>query len=181
MKLRSSVFLFTSILSTGALASVESQITDIVTTWFDVEVKKVKSLAVRASFDCEFYSGTPTINTTDGSSSFGDHYFLHSNGKVEAIVTPSTTQPLPQVTQCIKKDLVISNTEEAEVVLEALGDIFHAMNSSFREVEPHVIRKETHWELINDKFFDDYSGYIVKTAPDGTVKSISYSLELKGQ
>lgn len=181
MKLSSSVLLFSSVFSTGALASVESQITDIVTTWFDVEVKKVKSLAVRATFDCNFYTGTPTINTTDGSSSFGDHYFLHRDGQVEAIDIPSTNQPLPEITHCIKKDFIVSNTEEAEILLEALGDIFFAMGSSFNEVEPHVVKKQTHWELINDKFFEDYSGFVVKTTPEGNIKSVSYSLQLKGE
>lgn len=181
MKLSSSVLLLTSVFSASVSASIESQISDIVKTWFSVEVKKVKSLAIRAVFDCDFYSATPTVSTTDGSSSFGDHYFLHKDGQVELISSPSTTQPLPEFTQCFKKEFVITNGEDAEVLLEALSSIFHTYNSSFREVEPYVLQKETHWELIHDKFFEDYSGYVVKTAPDGTIKSLSYSLNLKGK
>lgn len=181
MKLSSSVLLFTSVFSATASATVESQISDIVKTWFDVEIKKVKSLAVRAVFDCNFYSATPTVSTTDGTSSFGDHYFLQKDGQVELISSPSTTQPLPEFNQCFKKEFVISSSEDAEILLEALSGIFHTYNSSFREVEPYVLHKETHWELIHDKFFEDYSGYVVKTAPDGTIKSISYSLGLKGK
>lgn len=181
MKLRSSVLLLGSLFSGASFANVEAQITDIVTTWFDVEVKKVKSLAVRATFDCEFYTGTPTISTADGSSSFGDHYFLHKGERVEALTLPSTTQSLPEISLCIKQDFKVTNIEEAEILLEALSDIFFTMGSSFREVEPHVVKKETHWELINDKFFDDFSGFTIKTTPDGSIQSLTYSLQLKGE
>ncbi len=163
-----------------AQASVEEQISNVVSSWFSVEVKQVKGLALRNVFDCDFYTATPNVSTTDGESSFGHHLFLHNDEIVEAFSGPSTTQPLPELTQCIKRDFSLTSTEQADVLLEALDTLFVSYGA-MREIEPYVMNKGTHWELVNDKFFDSFSGYVVKTTAKGTIKSVSYSLELKGK
>jgi hypothetical protein len=182
MKLKNLIALLAASLPFAANASisVEQHISDKVTNWFQVDVKQVKSLAVRSTFDCKFYSATPTIRLPDSESSFGEHLFIHQGDTVEAISTPSSTQPLPEIANCIKTSFRLTDDLQADVLREALDGIYKSFSYGHREVEPYAIKKEGHWIIINDKFFDDYSGYIVKTSPDGQVKSISYSLELQG-
>ncbi|CCN49612.1 conserved hypothetical protein [Vibrio nigripulchritudo MADA3029] len=164
--------------STFAADNEKNIIEKKVMDWMHVEVKSVKGIAIRHVFSCSFYSATPVLKHRDGESSFGDYKFYSLNGQLEELMTPTSTQVMPDVSECLKSDFRLNTQEDAEYLLEALDTLFASGSHFDQGVEKKAIKGKDGWKLITGEFFDDLSGYKVVTDEKGKIKKIEYVLGL---
>ncbi|KAA8677821.1 hypothetical protein MID13_21595 [Vibrio gigantis] len=156
-----------------------NQIQAQVSSWIDIQVTPQSSIIQKMVFNCEFYSATPYIKSPDGSeSSSGSYRFYAHNGVLGSMTEPFTTQPLPELTMCLKEDLVVTTQDQAQLLFEAIETVY-PNHSMFDENFPkEIIQKPNGWHFIDGEIFDDKKGYVIETTPEGKVTKIINSLNL---
>lgn len=150
-----------------------------VSSWIDIQVAPQSSIIQKMVFDCEFYSATPYIKSPDGSeSSSGSYRFYSQKGVLGTVTEPFTTQPLPELTMCLKEDFTLANQDQAQLLFEAIETVY-PNHSMFDENFPkEIIKKPNGWHFIDGEMFDDKKGYIIETTSEGKVTKIIRSLNL---
>ncbi|WP_146492731.1 hypothetical protein [Vibrio sp. T20] len=174
----------TALFSTSLLANTNKQemvkqIQAQVNSWIDIQVTPQTSIIQKMVFNCEFYSVTPYIKSPDGSeSSSGSYRFYSHNGVLSSMTEPFTTQPLPELTMCLKQDFVVTNQDEAQLLFEAIETVY-PNHSMFDENFPkEIINKPNGWHFIDGEIFDDKKGYVIESNAEGKVTKIIRSLNL---
>ncbi|MDA0148213.1 hypothetical protein [Vibrio sp. LaRot3] len=167
-----------SLLPSAHAQDSQDKINNIVKQWFEVETHQINSMALRHTFQCQFYSATPVIKDPTGETSVGSHIFYSNNGQEALLTYPTTDEPLPDLTNCLKPNLRITNQQQADELLEAINDLFRSQNMMDSGFQTKATKTDQGWALITEEFFDDLSGYVVKTNSQGQITSISYSLGL---
>ncbi|MEZ9313936.1 hypothetical protein [Vibrio lentus] len=174
----------TALMSTPLIADTNkhemvTKIQEQVSAWIDIQVTPQNSIIQKMVFNCEFYSATPYIKSPDGNeSSSGSYLFYSHKGVLGTVTEPYTTQPLPELTMCLKKDFVITNQDEAQLLFEAIETVYPNY-SMFDDNFPKEITKTPNgWQLVDGEIFDDKKGYVIETTPQGKVTKIIRSLNL---
>lgn len=120
----------TALMSTPLMADTNkhemvTKIQEQVSAWIDIQVTPQNSIIQKMVFNCEFYSATPYIKSPDGNeSSSGSYLFYSHKGVLGTVTEPYTTQPLPELTMCLKEDFVITNQDEAQLLFEAIETVY---------------------------------------------------------
>ncbi|MDA0153353.1 hypothetical protein OH460_13640 [Vibrio sp. Makdt] len=156
-----------------------NKIKEQVNSWIDIQVTPQSSIIQKMVFNCEFYSATPSIKSPDGSeSSSGSYLFYSHNGVLGTVTEPYTTQPLPELTMCLKDNFAITNQDEAQLLFEAIETVYPNYSMFDENFPKEIIKKPNGWHFIDGEIFDDKKGYIIETTPEGKVMKIIRSLNL---
>ncbi|CAV27140.1 hypothetical protein [Vibrio atlanticus] len=174
----------TALLATRVTAApnkheVMNQIKVQVSSWIDIQVTPQNSIIQKMVFNCNFYLTTPSIKSPDGNeSSSGSYRFYSHNGVVGAMTEPFTTQPLPELTMCLKEDFIVTNQDQAQLLFEAIETVY-TNHSMFDDRFPkEIVKTSTGWNFINGEIFGDNKGYAIESTPEGKVTKIIRSLNL---
>ncbi|ARP40737.1 hypothetical protein [Vibrio syngnathi] len=158
---------------------VVNQIQAQVSSWINIQVTPQSSIIQKMVFNCKFYSAIPSIKSPDGNEiSSGSYRFYSHNGVLGAMTEPFTTQPLPELTMCLKEEFKVTNQDQAQLLFEAIETVYPD-NSMFDERFPKEIIKNSYgWHFINGEIFGDKKGYVVESTSEGKVTKIIRSLNL---
>ncbi|WP_155692126.1 hypothetical protein [Aliivibrio fischeri] len=158
---------------------VKDDIRKEVQTWIEIEVAQKKSTIQKMVFSCDFYVASPKFKTPDGGTTGIGGYLFYKNGEqLDSLVQPSSNETMPALQSCIKPNFTVIDEDGAQLLMEAIESVF-AQDQMFSDsFEKQVKRTTKGWELITGDFFEDLSGYIIKTDKAGKITQIRYSLNL---
>jgi hypothetical protein len=74
----------------------------------------------------------------------------------------------------IKKGFLLKD-EAAAKLFEAALNVLYPLDEDKRASIRHM-KKDTQWIFIRDKFFDDYTAFIVSVGPNGAISKIEVKL-----
>ncbi|MEZ9823751.1 hypothetical protein [Vibrio cyclitrophicus] len=156
-----------------------SKILDQVKSWIDIQVISQSSIIQKMVFTCDFYNATPYIKSPDGSeSNSGSYRFYSYNGVLGSMTEPFTTQPLPELTMCLKEDFTATNRDEAQLLFEAIETVYPNHSMFDDNFTKETLEVSNGWHFIDGEIFDDKKGYAIETNPNGKVTKIIRSLNL---
>jgi hypothetical protein len=172
-------FVSTPLVAATYKQEMANKIQEQVRSWIDIQVVPQSSIIQKMVFTCDFYNATPYIKSPDGSeSSSGSYRFYSHNGVLGSMTEPFTTQPLPELTMCLKEGFVVTNRDEAQLLFEAIETVY-PNHSMFDDNFPkEIIENANGWHFIDGEMFEDKKGYVIKTSPKGKVTKIIRSLSL---
>ncbi|MUJ25675.1 hypothetical protein [Aliivibrio fischeri] len=158
---------------------VKNDIREEVQTWIDIEVAQKKSTIQKMVFSCDFYVASPKFKTPDGGTTGIGGYLFYKNGEqLDSLVQPSSNETMPALQSCIKPNFTVTDEDSAQLLMEAIESVFSQDQMFSDSFEKQVKRTTKGWELITGDFFEDLSGYIIKTDKAGKITQIRYSLNL---
>ncbi|MGF1754827.1 hypothetical protein L4C33_14685 [Vibrio makurazakiensis] len=157
----------------------EQKIKKLVSERINIEVVNNKSIIQSFVFDCQFYSATPYLMSSDGGESSSESFLYYQQGDTLALMTsPTTTEPLPELSFCLKDNFVVTNQEQAQLLFEAIESVYPSSSMFDDRFEKKLVKASNGWIYINGEFFDDKKGYRVETTAEGKVIQIIHSLSL---
>ncbi|RLA32227.1 MAG: hypothetical protein DRR11_08875 [Gammaproteobacteria bacterium] len=175
-----SIVIFHAPLSYGAgaedkKAEVAQYHLDSLRTRLDIEVEVLESFAYKKVFSCNLYQVTPWMKSSDGSKeSSGSYVVVETGDSYAPLVSPKNDEGNSQLITCFNDDFVVNSEEDAMTLLHALGSV----TGDGVTTEDKVLKSADGWQLATGTFFDNFSGYQVKTDSAGKVLLIDYALEL---
>lgn len=166
-------------MTTHAKDVVKDDIRKEVKTWIDIDVVQKKSVIQKMVFSCDFYVASPKFKTPDGGSTgIGGYLFYKKGDQLDMLIQPSSDEAMPVLQSCIKSNFTVTDEDGAQLLMEAIESVF-AQDQMFSDSFEKQIKKTTKgWELITGDFFEDLSGYVIKTDKTGKIIQIRHSLSL---
>lgn len=159
--------------------SIEQSIKERVAKRIKIEVNQNKSIIQKMVFDCDFYQATPYLRSADGGESSSESFLYYSHEQSLGLMTmPTSTEPLPELTFCLKPNFVVRDSEQAQLLFEAIETVYPSESMFDERFPKQLTQVENGWVFINGEFFDDKKGYIAETTSDGKVIKITRSLNL---
>lgn len=169
--------MFTSMI-VSANDHIENKIREDVRSWVDVDITNKKSKIQKMVFSCDFYSTSPKFKSPNITSSLGVHLYYESGDELKHISKPNQSRGMPGLHSCINPNITINNEDSAQLLMEAIEDLFATKSYFSNSNQNHVRKTAKGWELITGKFFEDFSGYFVEIDKAGKITGIRYSLSL---
>lgn len=169
----------TLVVADNSSNSVENNIKNLVSSRINIEVVPNKSIIQTMVFNCDFYTATPYFMSTDGGQSSSESFlYYHHEDALGLMTIPYTTEPLPELSFCLKPDFRVNNKEQAQLLFEAIETVYPAESMFDDRFEKQILKVDNGWMYINGEFFDDKKGYIAETSAQGKVIKITRSLNL---
>jgi hypothetical protein len=148
---------------------------DSLRTRLDIEVEVLESFAYKKVFSCKLYEVNPWVKNADGSKeSSGSYVVVETEDGFAPLVSPKNDETNSQLIACFNDDFVANSEENAMLLLHALGSV----TGDDVTTQDKVLKSTDGWHLTTGTFFDDFSGYQVKTDSTGKVLQINYALKL---
>nr|VVV05634.1 hypothetical protein AW0309160_03117 [Aliivibrio wodanis] len=171
--------LMSSSMMVNANDVVKNDIRKEVQTWIDIEVAQKKSTLQKMVFSCDFYVASPKFKTPDGGSTgIGGYLFYKKGDQLDMLIQPSSDEAMPVLQSCIKPNFAVTDEDGAQLLMEAIESVFNQDLMFSDSFETQIKKTTKGWELITGDFFDDLSGYVIKTDKAGKITQIRYSLNL---
>lgn len=145
-------------------------------------ITKLKSPALEAIMTAKVYDVDVTIKGP-GSSSSSRMRLLKSDDGTQILRRPNTNQKCPELKKAIKKDFKLATEKDAKT-LEAALDLLYPISGHFdgRDLKAKAIRKEDGKVIfVRGTFFKKLKAFIFAIDEDGTIKEVSYTLQLERQ
>jgi hypothetical protein len=145
-----------------------------------VDVRPLHGLALDQCFDVPFYDLKLRIHQAGGLETV-EMLVARQGQKMIEVSSPGTDAEMPQLKGMLKPQFKLRNDKDAQVLQEAL-DTLYPIASGFgdEDLKAKAIKHEgDQWVFVRGKFADNGKGFVFKTAPDGSITSVSYSLGLK--
>ena len=115
------------------------------------------------------------IETGSGASPCGSSSYVNiDQSTVKMAETIHTDIECPVLTSMIRKDFLLADENAARLFESCLNTIYPVSDLELPNVR-HM-KKDAQWIFIRDKFFDDYTAFIVTTGPNGAVTGIEVKL-----
>ncbi|MBE9540517.1 MAG: hypothetical protein IMF06_15650 [Proteobacteria bacterium] len=148
---------------------------DSLRTRLDIEVEVLGNFAYKKVFSCNLYQVKPWVKNTDGSKeSSGSYVVVETGDGFAPLVSPKNDKINAQLIGCFNDDFVVNSEEDAVILQHALGSV----TGDDVTTQDKVMKSADGWQLTTGTFFDNFSGYQVKTDSAGKVQAIAYTLEL---
>ena len=156
-------------------AEVAQYALESIQTRLDIEVEALTSFAYKKVFSCSLYQVTPWMKNTDGSKeSSGGYVVIDTGDGFAPLVSPKNDETNSQLIACFNDGFAVNSEEDAMTLLHALGSV----TDDAVTTEDKVMKSADGWQLTTGTFFDNFSGYQVKTDNAGKVLQIDYAMEL---
>jgi len=171
------LFLFSVSLSAQ---TVDSQSQKLIETFvknnIDLQTKAVDPAIVSKVFTGNFCKiSVGFIEAGSGANSCGSDSFVNINGTaVKMLETVHTDLECPNFMSLIKKDFLLKDETTAKL-FEACLNILYPVDEKELPNVKHM-KKGSQWIFLREKFFDDFTAFIVTTGTNGAVTKIEVDL-----
>jgi hypothetical protein len=159
--------------------TVDSQsqklIDEFVKSNIDLQITPVDPVAVSKVFDGTFFKLGVGFIEAAGASSCGDDNYVNINGNtVKMAEGVHMDLECPILLSMIKKGFLLKDEAGAKL-FEAALNVLYPLDEDKRASIRHM-KKDTQWIFIRDKFFDNYTAFIVSVGPNGAISKIELKL-----
>ena len=175
------LLLITGLFAAGLSAqTVDSQSQKLIETYVksnvDIKMEMVNQSDLGKVFVGKFYKIlVGFIESGSGSNSCGDADFVNILGTTVTMAEKVHTDiECPVLLSLLRKDFMMKD-ENAAKLFEACLNILYPVSKSESSNLRHF-KKDQQWIFLRGKFFDDYTAFIVTTAPNGTITKIEVKL-----
>jgi|GEM_PF-1707753 len=141
-----------------------------------IEAEPADPAALSKVFDGKFFKVTVGfIETGTGASSCGSFNFVNIKANEVSMMEPIHMDlECPVLMSVIRKDFLLRDETGAKLFEAALNVLYPIDEDEAGDVK-HM-KKGSQWIFLRSKFFDDYTAFVVTTAPDGKVTKIDLVL-----
>ncbi len=170
-------FLFPILVSSQ---TVDSQSQKLIETFvksnIDIQTEPVDPAAVSKVFTGKFYKMmVGFIEGALGASSCGDHNYVNINGSTVTMAEGVHMDlECPVLMSMIKKDFLLKDENAARLFEAALNALYPVEEAE--KVNIKHMKKGTQWIFLRNKFFDDFTAFLVTTDTKGIVTKIEVKL-----
>jgi len=142
----------------------------------EFQLEEIDQTAVAKVFSGKFFKIlVGFVETGTGASSCGSDNYINVNGSVVNMIEPIHMDiDCPVLLALIKKDFLLQDENAAKLFEDALNVLYPVENDELTNVRH--LKEGSQWIFLRDKFFDDYTAFIVTTGPDGEVTKIDLIL-----
>lgn len=160
--------------------SVDSQSQGLIETFvksnITTEIEPVDPVAVSKVFTGKFFRIMVNfIETGAGGSTCGDHNYVNINGtKVTMTEGIHTDLECPVLMSMVRPDFLLKDENGAKLFEAALNVIYPVDENE--KVNIKHMKKGANWIFLRNKFFDDYTAFIVTVNPAGKITKIQAEL-----
>lgn len=142
----------------------------------DLQIEPVDPVPLSKVFTGNFYKMmVGFIEGALGASSCGDHNYVNINGNTVTMAEGVHMDlECPVLLSMIKKDFLLKDENGAKLFEAALNVIYPVEEKEQANIRH--IKKGTQWIFLRNKFFDDFTAFIVTTSGAGTITKIELKL-----
>jgi hypothetical protein len=142
----------------------------------DIQLEEIDQVAVSKVFSGTFFKiNVGFIETGTGASSCGSDNYINVNGSAVSLIEPIHMDiECPVLMSIIKKDFLLKDENTAKLFEAALNVLYPVKEDELQNVK-HM-RKDSQWIFLRDKFFDDFTAFIVTTGSNGNVTNVELKL-----
>lgn len=171
-----------ALLITLSLSSqeVDTEIKNLINTYVksntEAGIEAIDQTAVSKVFTGVFYKGLVGFNETgSGFSTCGTYNYFNVNG-TKVIMTEAihTDIECPVLMSMIKKEFLLKDENGAKLFEAALNSIYPVDEEKMKDMRH--LKKDSQWIFVREKFFDDYTVFIVTTTAGGAITRIEAQL-----
>jgi hypothetical protein len=142
----------------------------------DIQLEEVDPIAVSKVFTGTFFKiNVGFIETGTGASSCGSDNYINVNGSAVSMIEPVHMDiECPVLMSIIKKDFLLKDENTAKMFEAALNVLYPVKEDEIQNVKH--LHKDSQWIFLRDKFFDDFTAFIVTTGSNGNVTNVELKL-----
>ncbi len=165
-----------SLSSQGVDANDSKLIDNFVKSNTRAEISGIDQADVSKVFTGVFYKVLVGYNETGSGLSYcgSDTYFNVNGTMVVMAESIHTDIECPVLLSLIKKDFLLKDENAAKLFESALNTIYPVGESEMGDVKH--LKKDSQWIFVREKFFDDYTVFIVTVGADNAVTKIEAKL-----
>jgi len=153
---------------------IDKHISDVIGT----ETERLSDPSLTKVFATPFYKIKLGIKQADGQMDSSQSLIaVKLDDKLVDLSTPSSDADVPMMVKMFDPKFKLLADADAQTVQKC----FDILYPPFMEEEKKIIKfshKGNDWTFIRGKFFDTFSGYVITTNADGSVKTVKFSLKL---
>ncbi|MDQ1296489.1 MAG: hypothetical protein QG611_467 [Bacteroidota bacterium] len=142
----------------------------------DIQLEEVDPIVVSKVFTGTFFKIiVGFIETGTGASSCGSDNYINVNGSAVSLIEPIHMDiECPVLMSIIKKDFLLKDENTAKMFEAALNVLYPVKEDEIQNVKH--LHKDSQWIFLRDKFFDDFTAFIVTTGSNGNVTNVELKL-----
>jgi hypothetical protein len=165
-----------SLASQGVDANSKKLIDTYVKNNTQAELSTINQAAVSKVFTGTFFKGLVGFNETgSGLSNCGSDVYFNINGTTVTMVeTIHTDLECPVLMSLIKKEFLLKDENGAKLFEAALNSIYPVDEKENKDIKH--LKKGAQWIFVRNKFFDDYTVFILTTGANGAITKIEAKL-----